>query len=330
MKPRILVSRPPLAEALRALRKHCIVEVNPTGAGFSPEEFHRRVADKDGLLTAGADRVDAALLDAAPRLRAVCNVAVGYNNIDVAACTARGILATNTPGVLDETTADLTWMLLLAAARRGPEAERFLRNGQWRGWMGDAFLGRDIHHATLGILGLGRIGQAVARRAQGFAMTVLYHNRHRLPAATEKALGVRYVSFARLLRESDFLSLHLPYSAAAHHIIGAKELAQMKRTAVLVNAARGGLVDDRALLATLRKGRLAAAGLDVFENEPAFHADFLKLDNVALAPHIGSATRATRLAMFDLAVKNLLAALDGKKPPSLLNPEAWAKRRSYL
>jgi len=327
MKPRILVSRPPFPEVLQPLRQRCLVEANETGVAWSLEEFHRRVADKEGLLISGADRIDEKLLDAAPHLKVVCNVAVGYNNIDLAACTERGVLATNTPGVLDETTADLTWALLLAAARRLPEAERFLRAGEWQGWMGDAFLGRDVHHATLGILGLGRIGQAVARRARGFSMKVLYHNRTRLSRKTEKALDVQYVSFARLLREADFLSLHLPYSQNAHHIIGAKELARMKPTAVLVNAARGGLVDDVALIAALRSQRIAAAGLDVFENEPNFNPDFLKLDNVALAPHIGSATRATRLAMFELAVKNLLAALAGKRPPCLLNPEAWTKRR---
>jgi glyoxylate/hydroxypyruvate/2-ketogluconate reductase len=327
MKPRILVSRPPFDEAIGPLRRLYHVEENKTGGSWSAEEIRRRAADQDGLLISGADRLDAALLEAAPRLKVVCNVAVGYNNLDLAACTAHGVLATNTPGVLDETTADLTWALLLAAARRLPEAERFLRAGEWQGWKNDTFLGVDVHHATLGIIGLGRIGQAVARRARGFSMKVLYHNRQRLPREVEEKLGVKYATFARLLRESDFISLHLPYSPAAHHLIGAPELARMKPGAVLVNAARGGLVDDAALLSALQSRRIAAAGLDVFENEPGFNPGLLELDNVALAPHIGSATRATRLAMFQLAVKNLAAALAGKRPPSLLNPEAWANRR---
>jgi lactate dehydrogenase-like 2-hydroxyacid dehydrogenase len=327
MKPRILVSRPAFDETLRPLRRRFNVEENQTGGGWSDEEFRRRVADKEGLLISGADRIDGPLLEAAPRLKVVCNVAVGYNNIDLAACTARGVLATNTPGVLDETTADLTWALLLAAARRLPDAERFLRAGEWQGWKNDAFLGVDVHHATLGIIGLGRIGQAVARRARGFSMRVLYYNRHRLPRQVEQELDAKYVTFARLLREADFISLNLPYSRAVHHLIGAKEIARMKPGAVLVNAARGGLVDDAALIAALRSRRIAAAGLDVFENEPEFNPGFLKLDNVALVPHIGSATRATRVAMFQLALKNLVAALAGKRPPSLLNPDAWANRR---
>jgi lactate dehydrogenase-like 2-hydroxyacid dehydrogenase len=312
---------------MNPLRRRFHVEENETGGGWGKEEFRRRIADKDGLLISGADRIDGPLLDAAPRLKVVCNVSVGYNNIDLAACTARGVLATNTPDVLDETTADLTWALLMAAARRLPAAERFLRAGEWEGWKSDAFMGVDVHHATLGIIGLGRIGHAVARRARGFSMKVIYHNRHRLPLKTEQELGVKYVTFARLLREADFISLNLPYSREVHHLIGAKEIARMKPNAVLVNAARGGLVDDAALIAALKSRRIAAAGLDVFENEPKFNPGFLELDNVAISPHIGSATRATRVAMFQLAIKNLVAALSGKRPPSLLNPDAWANRR---
>ena len=327
MKPRILVSRPPSAAALADLRRRFDVEANEGGNALSAGELRDRARNKDGLLLSGADRIDGPLLDAAPRLKVVCNVAVGYNNLDLAACTARGVLATNTPGVLDETTADLTWALLLAAARRLPETERFLRAGQWQGWRSDAFLGVDVHQATLGIIGLGRIGQAVARRARGFAMKVLYHNRRRLPRSLEQKLGVTYATFPRLLREADFVSLHLPYSPEVHHLLGAKEIARMKPNAVLINAARGGLVDDAALIAALRSRRIAAAGLDVFENEPNFNPGFLELDNVALAPHIGSATSATRHAMFRLAVKNLTAALHGKRPPSLLNPAAWKNRR---
>jgi len=278
-------------------------------------------------MLSASDKIDAAALDAAPRLKAVCNVAVGYNNIDLAACTARGILATNTPGVLDDTTADMTWALLMAAARRLPAAERFLRAGQWHGWKNDQFLGQDVHHATLGIIGLGRIGQAVARRARGFSMKLLYFNRRRLDPKIEKLLGVKFTPLERLLRQADFVSIHVPYSAENHHLIGAKEIALMKPGAILVNASRGGMVDDEALIAVLQEHRIAGAGLDVYQGEPQLHQGFLALDNVALAPHIGSATRATRLKMFRLAAKNLTAILAGKRPPNLLNPEAWKHRR---
>jgi lactate dehydrogenase-like 2-hydroxyacid dehydrogenase len=216
----------------------------------------------------------------------------------------------------------------MAAARRVTEAERWLRAGNWKeGWKHDRLLGQDVHHATLGIIGMGRIGQAIARRARGFSMRVLYHNRNRAPKAVEKALGAKYASLEKLLKESDFLSLNLPYSPEARHLIGARELALMKPTAVIINAARGGIIDDAALIQALKERRIAAAGLDVFEGEPKFNPGFLELDNVALVPHIGSATRATRVAMVKLAVKNLTVALSGRRPPSLLNPEAWPKRR---
>jgi lactate dehydrogenase-like 2-hydroxyacid dehydrogenase len=258
----------------------------------------------------------------------VCNVAVGYNNIDLAACSERGILATNTPEVLDDTTADTAWALLMAAARRITEAERWLRAGNWKeGWRHDRLLGQDVHHATLGIVGMGRIGQAMARRARGFSMRVVYHNRKRVSKSIERALGARHVSFERLLKQSDFVSLNLPYTPESHHLIGAKELALMKPTAVIVNAARGGVIDDAALVQALKERRIAAAGLDVFEGEPKLNPGFLDLDNVAMIPHIGSATRATRMKMNLLAVKNLTSALSGKRPPNLLNPEAWPKRR---
>jgi gluconate 2-dehydrogenase len=328
VKQKILVTRATFDDVVGKLRERFEVEDNQKDdASWSADELRRRLADKDGVLTTGSDRVDPALLEAAPRLKAVCNIAVGYNNIDLAACSERGIVATNTPGVLDDTTADTTWVLLMAAARRITEAERWLRAGHWKGWKNDQFLGVDIHHATLGIIGMGRIGQAIAQRARGFSMRVLYHNRTRLPAKVERANGAKYVGFEKLLRESDFVSLNMPYTPSSHHLIGAKELALMKKTAVLVNAARGGIVDDAALIAALGERRIAAAGIDVFEGEPKFNPGFLELDNVALVPHIGSATRATRTAMAMLAGKNLTAALAGKRPRNLLNPEAWAKRR---
>jgi lactate dehydrogenase-like 2-hydroxyacid dehydrogenase len=329
VKPRILVTRATFPEVIEQLRGRFDVEDNQADdAPLSGDELRRRLADKEGVLSTGSDRIDAAVLDAAPHLKAVCNNAVGYNNIDLAACSERGILATNTPGVLDETTADTAWALLMAAARRITEAERWLRAGNWKeGWKHDRLLGQDVHHATLGIIGMGRIGQAIARRARGFSMRVLYHNRNRAPKAVEKALGAKYASLEKLLKESDFLSLNLPYSPEARHLIGARELALMKPTAVIINAARGGIIDDAALIQALKERRIAAAGLDVFEGEPKFNPGFLELDNVALVPHIGSATRATRVAMVKLAVKNLTVALSGRRPPSLLNPEAWPKRR---
>ncbi|HEY6862414.1 MAG TPA: D-glycerate dehydrogenase [Burkholderiales bacterium] len=327
-RKKILVCRQTFDEVIESLAERFDVEHNQaTDTPWSADELRRRLADKDGVLTSGADRIDAAVVADAPRLRAVCNVAVGYNNLDVAALAERGILATNTPAVLDDTTADTAFALMLAAARRLPESERWLRAGHWKGWKNDQFLGVDVHHATLGIVGMGRIGQAIAQRARGFGMKVVYYNRRRCPAAVEKAAGAKYVPLEKLLKNSDFVSLNLPYSAEAHHLIGAKQLALMKPTAVLVNAARGGVVDDAALIRALKEKRIFAAGIDVFEGEPRFNPGFLELDNVALVPHIGSATRATRMKMNLLAVKNLVAALSGKRPPNLVNPDAWPKRR---
>jgi glyoxylate/hydroxypyruvate/2-ketogluconate reductase len=328
VKQKVLVTRATFDEVVERLRERFEVEDNQKDdTPWSAEELRRRMSDKDGVLSTGSDRMDAAVLGSAPRLKAVCNVAVGYNNIDLAACSERGILATNTPRVLDDTTADMAWALLMAAARRVTEAERWLRSGHWKGWKNDQFLGVDVHHATLGIVGMGRIGQAIARRAKGFSMRVLYHNRRRVPKSVEKALGAKYVTLERLLGQSDFVSLNMPYSPESRHLIGAEQLALMKPTAVIVNTARGGIIDDAALIAALGERRIAAAGIDVFEGEPDFNPGFLGLDNVALVPHIGSATRATRTAMATLAIRNLTAALSGKRPPNLLNPEAWPQRR---
>jgi gluconate 2-dehydrogenase len=320
MKPKILVTREVFDEVLDYLSGPLEVESNQADVAFAPAILRARLQDKDGVMCALTDRIDAALVAACPRLKAVCNVAVGYNNVDVAACSARNVVVTNTPGVLDETTADLVWTLLLAAARRLTEAEAYLRNGEWRGWYLKQLLGADVHHATLGIVGMGRIGQAVARRALGFEMQVLYHNRSRLEAQAESRLRARYASLDELLAQSDFVVLQVPYSAATHHLIGAAELARMKPSAILINAARGGVVDDAALIEALRRGTIAAAGLDVFENEPRFDPGFLALKNVVLAPHIGSSTRVTRLAMAMTAARNLVAALTGETPPNLVNP----------
>lgn len=325
MKPKILITRTVFDEVVADLRQTFDVETGGQDP-WPPEELRRRAAGMDALMVWG-DRIDAALLDAAPKLRAACNMMVGYNNIDIAACTERGVLATNTPGVLDDTTADMAWALLLAAARRVTESERWLRAGNWKGLRFSEPLGRDVHHATLGILGMGRIGRAVARRARGFDMPVIYHNRSRLSPALEQECNARYVSFDELLSQSDFLSLNLPYSNDSHHLIGAKQLARMKPTAIIINTARGGIIDDAALIEVLRSKRIAGAGLDVFEGEPDFNPGFLSLDNVALAPHLGSATFATRMAMARLAAANVTAVFAGERPPCLINPEAWGRRR---
>lgn len=328
MTPRILVTRENFPEVLEHLRARFEVDDNQADVPLSPEALRARLADKDGALISGFDRIDGALLAACPRLKAVCNIAVGYNNIDLAACTERGVVATNTPEVLSETTADHAFALLMAAARRVTESERWLREGRWRGWKNDQFLGQDVHHATLGVVGMGQIGQPIARRGRGFGMTILYHNRSRVPPEVEAELGTRRVELHELLRQADFVCLALPYAPAAHHLIGERELALMKPTAILVNIARGGIVDDAALVAALKGRRIAGAGLDVFEGEPALHPGFLELDNVALTPHIGSASRATRLAMGMTAAANLIAALAGERPPNLLNAEAWPRRRT--
>lgn len=324
-KPRVLVARQVFPEVIDRLRQHFEVDDNQADVVLGAEGLKARLADKDGVMSAVTDPVSAEVIATAPRLKAVCNFAVGFNNIDLAACTAAGVMATNTPGVLDDTTADLAWALLMTSARRLPAAERWTRNGQWKGWQMIQWLGSDVHHATLGILGMGRIGQAVARRAAGFEMRVIYHNRSRL-AEDKAACRATWVDKATLLKEADFLVLLLPYSPATHHAIGAAELALMKPTAHLINVARGGIVDDAALIEALREGRLAGAGLDVFEGEPKLNPGFLDLDNVVLTPHIGSSSHATRMAMAMTAADNLIAALSGRRPPNLLNPDVVPRR----
>jgi len=325
MKPKVLVTREVFDETLDYLAQHCEVDSSQGDVALDPEALARRLAGKSGLMCALTDRVDPKLIERCPDLKAVANIAVGYNNIDLAACTARGIMATNTPGVLDDSTADLAWTLMLGAARRLTELERRVRAGEWTGWRLKQWLGIDVHHATLGIFGLGRIGQAIARRAAGFEMKVLYHNRKRVAADIEKRVNASYVSKDELLRQSDFVVLQVPYSPETHHMIGERELRLMKPTAILVNSTRGGVVDDAALIAALKAGTIRAAGLDVFENEPRLNPEFLKLDNVALAPHVGSSTEATRRAMAMTAAKNLVVALTGGTPPNLLNPETRKK-----
>ena len=321
-RPAVLVARAVFGDIVDRLRVHFEVEDNPADRIYSKAELIEHLKGKAGAFITGSERIDAEVLVANPQLRAVCNMAVGYNNIDIDACNARGVLATNTPDVLTETTADFGFALMMATARRMAESEHFLRRGEWTRWSYDMFTGSDVHGATLGILGMGRIGQAIARRgALGFGMKVIYHNRSRLSPEQEAPLGARYVSKEELLRMADHLVLVVPYSAASHHAIGAAEIAQMKPTATLTNIARGGVVDDAALAAALRARTIAAAGLDVFEGEPKLHPDLLSVPNVVLTPHIASATVATRRAMADLAVDNLIAALTDAAPPTPVNPQ---------
>lgn len=322
MKQKIAVTREIFGETLDFLRAHFEVEDNQADMPYEGAQLARRLADKDGALVLASDRIDAAIIAACPRLKAVCNIGVGYNNIDVAACTRAGILVTNTPEVLNDTTADMAFALVLAAGRQVVKGDAYVRQGRWQRWRFMEWLGPDVHHATLGILGMGRIGQAVARRAKGFEMRVIYHNRNRLPPETEAACAAQYVGKEELLRRSDYLVLLLPYGAENHHCIGAAELALMRPGAWLVNIARGGIVDDAALLECLRRGAIAGAALDVFENEPQLNPEFLDLENVVLTPHIGGASRDARRKMAMLAAENLVAALGGGTPPNLLNPAA--------
>jgi glyoxylate reductase len=287
------------------------------------EVLLREVAEVEGLLCLLTDRIDEELLDAAPRLKVVSQMAVGVDNIDVAACTRRGIPVGNTPGVLTETTADLAWALLMATARRVVEADAYTRSGAWKTWEPMGLLGPDVHGATLGILGLGAIGAAVARRAGGFGMRILYHSRHRKPEL-EAELGLEHHPMEEVLREADFVSLHTALTPETRHLIGARELALMKPTAILINTTRGPVVDQAALAAALGEGKIAAAGLDVFEKEPVPLDDpILGLPNVVALPHIGSASIATRGRMARMAADNLLAALSGQRPPNLVEPQAW-------
>ena len=316
MKQKVLVTREVFDEVLAYLGAHFEVEGNQADTPFSPEALAQKLADKNGVVCCLTDRIDEALLARCPKLKAACNIAVGYNNIDIEACRRRGVIATNTPGVLDDATADLAWALILGAARRITEAETYLRNGEWKGWHLKQLLGVDVHHATLGIIGMGRIGRAIAKRASGFKMKVLYHNRNRMPGDVERWLNAGYANKNDLLAQSDFVVLQVPYSAQTHHLIGAAELKLMKPTAVLINTTRGGVVDDAALIDALKNGTIRAAGLDVYENEPDFNPEFLYLKNVVLVPHIGSSTEATRKAMAMLAARNLVAALTTGDAPN--------------
>lgn len=323
-KPKVLVARAIFPEALAKLEESFEVISNQSDKVMTPEELNKALAEVDGALVAGSERIDAAALAGANNLKVVANISVGYNNFDIPAITAAGVMATNTPDVLTNTTADFGFALLMAAARRITESEHWIRNGKWGQWsIMNNPLGMDLNNSTVGIIGMGRIGQGIAKRALGFGMKVIYHNRSHLPEADEKACSATYVSKEELLRTADHVVLVLPYTAQNHHTIGAAEIAMMKPTATLVNIARGGIVDDAALAQALQSRKIFAAGLDVFEGEPQVHPELLKCSNIVLAPHIASATEKTRRAMVDLAVENLRIVLDGKKPPSLINSEVF-------
>lgn len=313
-KPTIIVTRRVFSEVLERLHAFNVIS-NQEDVLLDAAAIAERASDADYFLSTVTDRIDASVLARATRLKAVCNIGVGYNNIDVNTCRQRGVVVTNTPDVLNETTADMAFALLLATARRVTEAEAYLRNGEWKRWEIEQLLGVDVFGTTLGILGMGRIGMAIARRARGFGMRVLYQNRSR--AMDEQ--GAQWVDKETLLRTSDHVVLVLPYSAATHHTIGDAELSLMKSSATLINIARGGIVDDAALARALKAGRIAGAGLDVYENEPAVHTSLLNCRNVVLTPHIGSATRSTRLAMCNLAVDNLLAIGAGLTPTNAVS-----------
>jgi gluconate 2-dehydrogenase len=331
-KERVLVARATFPDIIGRLEEHFEVERNVEDVPFDRARLHLGLADKVGAMLMGAEPIDTDAIAAAPRLRAVSNCAAGYNNFDLQALTKAGIVATNTPEVSNESVADMAWALLLSAARRVRDSDAFVRSGAWRGFAYDLYLGTEVNRATLGILGMGRIGQAIALRAAGFRMRVIYHNRRRLDPDLEAACGATWVERSELFRTADHLVLVLPYSADTHHAVGERELDWMKPGATLVNIARGGIVDDAALARALTEGRIAAAGLDVFEGEPRILPALLAAPNLVMTPHIGSATTDTRRALAHLAVDNLIAALgygpDAGRPRNVLNPDALGSTRS--
>src|SRR5919204_959410 len=321
----VLVTRRLPRKPMDAILERCDADVwdGPPEA-IPRDELLRRIGGKLGAVTLLTERIDAEFLDAAgPELRIVANYAVGFDNIDVEECTRRGVMATNTPDVLTETTADLAWALLMAAARRTAEGDRFLRSKTPWIWGPEMMLGQDVHGATLGLVGFGRIGQAVARRGSGFGMRIVYYDVFRPPPEVERELGAEYLEFDDLLGQADFISIHVALTPETRHLFGPEQFGRMKPTAVLVNSSRGPVIDEPALADALRDGEIFAAGLDVFEKEPEVHPDLLELDNAVVIPHLGSATVDTRIAMGMLAAENLLTGLEGRRPPALLNPEVW-------
>jgi glyoxylate reductase len=322
MKPAVLVTKRIYPEAIEYLRQRAEVDYVDTDDGLSEEELAERIAGKQGVVSQLTDKFTSDVIARLNGVRILANVAVGYDNIDIPAATRRGILVTHTPDVLTDTTADFAFALLLAAARRVVEGHHYVHSGQWTKWRIDLLVGQDVHHRTMGIFGMGRIGQAVARRAAGFSMRILYHDAVRAPEHLEKELRLEYAGAERLLRESDFVSLHVPLLPETRHMIGASQLRMMKRTAILVNTSRGPVVDEAALAEALGRKVIAGAGIDVFEREPHVHPALLKLENVVLAPHIASASVDTRRKMSMMAAESAVAAIENRRPANLLNPEA--------
>jgi len=322
-KPKVLVTKRFFSEPIAELAKHAEVDYEPTDDGLTSVALVERARGKRAVITQVTDQLGREVLTQLKGLGLIAHLGVGYDNIDLPAATENGIMVTNTPGVLDDTTADLAFALMLAAARRITEAHQFIHDGNWKRWTLDLMIGRDVHHRTLGILGMGRIGQTLARRAGGFSMRVLYHNRTRLPEQTERVLAAEWVSKERLLRESDFVSIHLPLNAETRGSVGETELRMMKPDAVLVNTARGPVVVETALVRALKEKWIAGAGLDVFEREPQLNPGLLECPNAVLTPHVGSSTVDTRMKMAMMTVDNVVAMLSGQRPPNILNPPVW-------
>ncbi len=322
-KFKVLVTRRIPDSGLKILTETCDLDIFEGEAPISRDVLFKRIKGKDGLLCLLSDKIDKEIVAAGGRsLKVISNYAVGYNNIDVEEATKSGVLVTNTPGVLTDATADLTWALLLACARRIPKSDSLVRDGRFVGWSPTLLLGREVYGKTLGIIGMGEIGAAVARRAKGFGMKTIYHNRKRDPEA-EKELGAMYVSVDDLLRNSDYVSLHVPLTPETRHLIGEREFAMMKPTAILLNASRGEVIDEKALIKALKEGRIDSAGLDVYEKEPRLSPGLAELDNVVLTPHTGSATYESRDRMAVMAAENLVAGLRGERPPNLVNVSVW-------
>jgi glyoxylate reductase len=325
---KVYVTRPVFDAAIERLRHDVDVEANSEDRILTKQELIERLRDKDGALTLLTDAVDLEVLRSAPKLKVVANFAVGFNNVAIDAATSLGVAVTNTPGVLTETTADFAWALLMAAARHVAEADKFARSGKSWVWGPKMFLGHDVHGKTLGLVGLGRIGQAVARRAAGFNMRVVFHDSESIPEKVIKELGVTRLPLDELLRISDFISLHVPLFEETHHLLNDQTFGLMKPTCIVINTSRGPVVDEKALARAVRNGKIAGAGIDVFEREPEIEPELFRLENVVLAPHIASASHETRLKMCMMAADNLLAVLKGERPPNLVNPEVWDKRRT--
>jgi glyoxylate reductase len=320
MRPRVLITRPVNQKAIDQVAEHCDVRVYPIDGPMSPELLAEELRGMDFAMPCG-QKVSGEAIAEASKLRMIANIGAGYDNIDLEACNRRRIVVTNTPDVLSEATADIAFALLISAARRVVEGDRYVRQGNWPHWQWNFLWGADLHGKTLGLYGCGRIGQAMARRGRGFSMRILYHARHRIDAAIEKELHAELVDRETLLRESDFLSVHVPSTTETRHSIGKAEIALMKPSAFVINSARGNIIDEEALAQALGAGQIQGAGLDVFENEPKVHPALIGMNNVTLLPHIGSATAQTRFKMAALAAENLIAFLQGRRPPNLVNPQ---------